>query len=57
MSWKFVFNSNNICGTKEHVAKVARECGYKFFTFNGDVFFVDRNRIVHETDITTKDLF
>lgn len=58
MSWKFVFNSNNlgVGKTCSQIANIAENAGYEFFTFNGDVYFVS-NRMHQKTQITVNDLF
>ena len=42
MSWKFVFNSENLGIGKilGQIADIAENAGYEFFTFNEDVYFV-----------------
>lgn len=56
MSWKFVFNGENLLGqTICNIAKIAHDGGYDFFTFNGDVYFYAEGRI-HKTKIKTTDL-
>lgn len=40
MSWKFVFNNQHLeAKTMCQTAEIAENAGYKFFTFNGLVFF------------------
>lgn len=56
MSWKFVFNGENLLGqTICNIAKIAHDGGYDFFTFNGNVYFYAEGRI-HKTKIKTTDL-
>ena len=57
MSWKFVLNSNNLMGkTCAQIALIAKEAGYEFFTFNGDVFFYVDGKY-YKTQLTVKDLY
>ena len=59
MSWKFVFNSNNL-GAGTHIDKAIEVCllgKYQFMTWNGTVYFVDKEGKKYLTDITTDDLF
>ncbi len=56
MSWKFVFNSS--VGDKywsgiEFAQEAAKKSGYMFFTWNGQVLFIDQTF----TGIEVKDLF
>lgn len=56
MSWKYVFNST--VGDKwwsviQNANNAAKECGYKFFTWNGCVYAVDGD----QTGILVDDLF
>lgn len=56
MSWKYVFNST--VGDKwwsviQDANNAAKECGYKFFTWNGWVYAVDGD----QTGILVDDLF
>lgn len=56
MSWKFVFNttvSDKWWGNIVKANDVARDCGYKFFTWNGWVYVVDGE----QTDIKVEDCF
>lgn len=56
MSWKFVFNSNNFSArTIQEVAVAAEKVGYDFFTFNGDVYFIN-NGTFFKTKIKSADL-
>jgi len=59
MSWQFVFNSDGFTGGTriEEVAEAAMANFYKFFCFNGLVYFVDPKCRAFETGITRKDLF
>lgn len=40
MSWKFVFNPSGLSPMAKiaHIARIAEEAGYEFFTVNGAVF-------------------
>lgn len=56
MSWKFVFNttvSDKWWGNIVKANDAARDCGYKFFTWNGLVYAVDGE----QTDIKVEDCF
>lgn len=57
MSWKFVFNTtvsdSKWWGHIEKANKAAKDCGYKFFTWNGWVYAVDGE----QTDIKVEDCF
>lgn len=56
MSWKFVFNttvSDKWWGNIVKANDAARDCGYKFFTWNGLVYAVDGE----QTDIRVEDCF
>lgn len=56
MSWKFVFNStvgDKRWGHIDHAQEAAKSAGYKFFTWNGLVFGLDKK----ETGLEIKDLF
>ena len=57
MSWKFVFNSENlgIGKTLGQIADIAENAGYEFFTFNNDVYFVSSG-MHFKTTITINDL-
>jgi hypothetical protein len=55
MSWKHVFNStvgDKYWGYIDIINQVAKDCGYKFFTWNGYVWNVDGEK----TDITVEEL-
>lgn len=58
MSWKFVFNPSGLSTMTKiaHIARVAEEAGYEFFTVNGVVFFVYDGKY-YKTNIAYKDLF
>jgi hypothetical protein len=53
MKWQFVFNGDlKHWGNIDDLTKTAKQCGYKFVTFNGLVYTVD----VMDTGFTTSDL-
>jgi hypothetical protein len=55
MNWKFIFNSN-LLGSGTHIdkaQKLAKESGYKFFTWNGEIKFIDGSN----TGIMIEDCF
>jgi len=56
MSWKFVFRSHILMGNYDNVVKLARASYYKFFTFNGDVYFITKNS-EEKTGISIEDLY
>lgn len=59
MSWKFVLNGNlgNFKNPVEVSIAAERE-GYKFFLFDGKVYFKDKISLrFFETGLTEKDLF
>lgn len=57
MSWKFVFNNQHLeAKTMCQTAEIAENAGYKFFTFNGLVFFV-YDKKYFTTGLTVQDLF
>jgi len=56
LSWKFVMNGNKF---KNHIdaAVAARKAGYKFFLYNGTVYFRDEISChVFDTGLSEKDL-
>jgi hypothetical protein len=54
MSWKFVFNTNwKWRGHIDEGNKAAKDCGYKFFNWNGWIYTVDGEK----TDIREEDCF
>jgi hypothetical protein len=67
MSWKFVFNTLQCEKTMmdymftypDEVAKIAREAGYKFFTWKENVYFVlpGEEGKWDNTNIKVSDLF
>jgi hypothetical protein len=60
MNWKFVYNSNLNFGKGHSIADVmsiAISAGYRFFTYNGEVYFIHgSNKTFEHTGITTNDL-
>lgn len=57
MSWKFVLNASESKNRVEAYRK-AEGAGYKFFLFNGLVFFRDEeHRTMYKTGIREDDLF
>lgn len=61
MSWKFVIRSGFNAGTSiDAVARWAVTTGYKFFLFNGDVYFIgilEEGIQEFKTGIIVEDLF
>lgn len=57
MSWKYVFNSENlgVGKTLGQIADIAENAGYEFFVFNGNVYFVSGG-MHFKTIITSDDL-
>ncbi len=56
MKWKFVFNSNinsKYWGTSDKCLEFVKKTGYKFWTWNGQVFDLNDKNI----GLTTEDLF
>lgn len=56
MSWQYVFNTDLspfLWGGIEIVMKIARDCGYEYFTWNGWVYNVDGT----PTELKTTDCF
>ena len=56
LNWKFVMNGNNF---KNHIdaAVAARKAGYKFFLYNGTIYFRDEISChVFDTGLSEKDL-
>lgn len=57
MSWKFVFNVYGLSIINlEQAATVARNSGYEFFAFNGEVYYISDTNF-EKTRITVDDLF
>lgn len=68
MSWKFVFNTvqaddaiGEISDAKypDYFAKIAISCGYKFFTWRDEVFYITGDYLkatYHKTNIKVSDL-
>lgn len=58
MSWKFVFNTNNLpLGIKfESLKETVFNAGYQFFLWQGDVYFMDEDGIEHITKLKHSDL-
>lgn len=58
MSWRFVFNSEYLGPgkTARMVSNMAEKAGYSFFTFNGEVYFVNCG-IWYKTPLKVTDLF
>lgn len=65
MSWKFVFNTvqaDNVIpvpSSPDHFAKIAIGCGYQFFTWRDEVYFISGDKlkaIYHKTNIKVSDL-
>lgn len=41
MTWRDIFDGHKVAFThRDLAAKKARECGYKFLAWNGDVLFI-----------------
>lgn len=53
MTWRDVFDGNNkYYGSREEVAKVVEQTGYKFFTFNDDIcFFSHSEKTWYDTSL------
>lgn len=53
MSWKFIFNSN-LAGVRwghiDTACKMAKSCGYEFFTWNGWVYSVESRKQIITVD-------
>lgn len=58
MSWKFVMKSNAGAGTDISIVKnTAILAQYKFFCYNGRVYFINQNLNEEFTGLTDEDLF
>lgn len=62
MSWEYVFRYGfNLVKGKtveiEDAKNLAAVCGYKFFAFNGRVYFINGDGVAEYTGITTENLF
>ena len=59
MSWRFVFNSGNFgAGTSiDEILDAAFAANYRFFTFNGIVYFVTEKGEAENCGIFSEDLF
>lgn len=56
MSWKYVFNSSlrpTLWGWISKANDAARDCGYKYFTWNGWVYEVDGDK----TNVKVEDIY
>lgn len=56
MSWKHVFDCKKLYEYRDHIAKAANLAGYKFFLYDGNVYFVDKRYTYHETGLRVEDL-
>lgn len=56
MSWKFVMNGNAF-GNPVEASAAAGKAGYRFFLYNGAVYFRDKmSARISDTGLTEKDL-
>ena len=59
MNWKFIFNTNHkymVGDMIEDAIPFLVTTGYKFFNWNGDIYFLDGKKAI-KTGITTKDCY
>ena len=40
MSWRHVFDCKILFSYPDEAAKLAAQCGYKFFAWNGEIHFI-----------------
>lgn len=58
MTWKDVMNTSRMKpGTRrEEAVDLAMKIGYKFFSWNGRIYFIDSGGTIHNTDLRISDL-
>ena len=58
MIWKHILNDNKFpAGTDiSKVIDIAKKAGYKFISFNGDILFINKKGMAHNTDIKASEI-
>lgn len=57
MTWRHVFDAKHeSLRNLDQVAQLAFKCGYKFFAFNGDIYFLDSAGNIYKTGLEVKDV-
>ena len=57
MSWRYVYDTNGHYNTLPGAAEAVHKTPYKFFCFNGEVYFIIPNGEYYATRQTVDDLF
>ncbi len=57
MSWRYVYDTNGHYNTLPGAAEAVHKTPYKFFCFNGEVYFIIPNGEYYATRLTVDDLF
>jgi len=57
MSWRYVFDSKLLAGsTKDEIINLTYLSKYKFFNFNGNIYFLASKTLAYPTGLTVRDM-